>query len=190
MTDSPSAGAVILAAGESTRFGSDKRRFRLADGRTMLETTLAAYRGVFDEIFLVLKPADEVWASALDKVQPVYARDAALGMGHSLAAGVRAGRHLDYLFVALADMPDVQAMTLKRLKVAPTGPDSIVLPVYRGTPGHPVGFGSAHFGDLQHLTGDAGARDVVRAHGGSTLRIEVNDPGVLKDYDVPTRAGS
>ena len=190
MTDSPSAGAVILAAGESTRFGSDKRRFRLADGRTMLETTLTAYRGVFDEIFLVLKPADEVWASALDKVQPVYARDAALGMGHSLAAGVRAGRHLDYLFVALADMPDIQAMTLKRLKVAPTGPDSIVLPVYRGTPGHPVGFGSAHFGDLQHLTGDAGARDVVQAHGGSTLRIEVNDPGVLKDYDVPTRAGS
>ncbi len=181
---------MILAAGDSTRFGSDKRRFRLADGRTMLQTTLAAYKSVFDEIFLVLKPVDEAWASALDKVQPVYARDAALGMGHSLAAGVRAGRHLDYLFVALADMPDVRAMTLKRLNEALAGPDSIVLPVYRGTPGHPVGFGSAHFGELQHLSGDTGAKGVVRAHGGSTLRIEVNDPGVLRDYDVPTRAGS
>lgn len=190
MTDGPSAGAVILAAGESTRFGSDKRRFRLADGRTMLETTLAAYKSVFDEIFLVLKPADEAWATALDKVQPVYARDAALGMGHSLAAGIKAGRHLQFMFVALADMPDVRADTLMRLKDAMAGPESIVQPVYRGTPGHPVGFGSAHFGELQHITGDTGARGVVRAHGGSTLRIEVNDPGVLKDYDVPTRAGS
>ena len=154
----------------------------------MLETTIAVYSGVFEEILLVLKIADKAWASRLDKVQLVYARDAALGMGHSLAAGVGAGRHLDFLFVALADMPDIQADTLMRLKDAMAGPESIVQPAYRGTPGHPVGFGRAHFNELRRLTGDLGARGVVRAHGESTLRIEVNDPGVLKDYDVPTRA--
>ena len=175
---------MILAAGESTRFGSDKRRFRLADGRTMLEATLAAYRSVFEEIFLVLKPADEPWASPLDGVQPVYAKDAVLGMGHSLAAGVGAGRRLDFLFVALADMPDVRPGTLKRLKNATAGPASIVQPVCRGTPGHPVGFSRAHFSELEGLTGDVGARRVVSAHGDSTLRIEVDDPGVLRDYDV------
>ena len=175
--------AVILAAGESTRFGSDKRRFRLADGRTMLETTLAAYQGVFEDVFVVLKPADESWASPLGRVQPVYAKDSVLGMGHSLAAGVGAGRHFDFLFVALADMPEVRATTLERLKNATAGPASIVQPVYRGTPGHPAGFGRAHFSELERLTGDAGARRVIREHGDSTLHIDVDDPGVLQDYD-------
>ena len=184
MTGRLAAGAVILAAGESTRFGSDKRRFRLADGRTMLETTLAAYQGVFDEVLLVLKPADAAWAPRLDTVQPVYATESALGMAHSLAAGIGAGRHLDFLFVALGDMPDVQATTLNRLKDATGGPASIVQPVYRGTPGHPVGFGKAHFSELERLTGDVGARRVVAAHAGSTLRIDVDDPGVVRDYDV------
>lgn len=178
-------GAVILAAGASSRFGSDKRRFALADGRTMLETTLATYQAAFDEIFLVLKPTDEAWASRLTAARPVYAADAALGMGHSLAAGVRAGRHLDFLFVALADMPDVQTATLARLRDAVTGTASIVQPLYRGTAGHPVGFGSTHFGELERLTGDAGARRVVDSHKDSTVRIRVDDPGILRDYDVP-----
>ncbi|MCY4565494.1 MAG: NTP transferase domain-containing protein, partial [Gammaproteobacteria bacterium] len=65
MTGKLAGGAVILAAGASSRFGSDKRRFALADGRTMLETALATYQTAFDEIFLVLKPIDEAWASPL-----------------------------------------------------------------------------------------------------------------------------
>ena len=185
MTHSLAGGAVILAAGESTRFGSDKRNFRLAGGRTMLEVTLAAYQGAFDEIFLVLKPADEAWAHRLAALRPVYASDAALGMGHSLAAGVRAGRRLDFLFIALADMPHVQATTLNRLKYAMAGAASIVQPDYRGTPGHPVGFGSAYFGELERLTGDAGAKRVVAAHSDRIVRIDVDDPGVLQDFDVP-----
>ena len=185
MTGKLAGGAVILAAGASSRFGSDKRRFALADGRTMLETTLAAYQAAFDEIFLVLKPTDEAWASRLTAARLVYATDAALGMGHSLAAGVRAGRRLDFLFVALADMPDVQATTLARLKDAVTGTASIVQPLYRGTAGHPVGFGSTHFGELERLTGDVGARRVVDSHADSTVRISVDDPGILRDYDVP-----
>ena len=176
---------MILAAGESRRFGSDKREFPMADGRTMLATTLAAYRDAFDAVFLVLKPADASHLSVPGGVRPVYAPDSALGMGHSLAAGVRAGRHLDFLFVALADMPDIRAKTLNRLRAAMDGTASIVQPVYRGRPGHPVGFGSVHFDALESLTGDIGAKGVVAANGDRTRRIDVDDPGVLTDFDIP-----
>lgn len=176
---------MILAAGESTRFGSDKREFPMADGRTMLETTLAAYQRAFDRVFLVLKPADEAWASRLTAVRTVYAPDSALGMGHSLAAGIRAGRHLDFLFVALADMPNVRPATLNRLKDAIAGSASIVRPVCRGTPGHPVGFGNRYYAELERLTGDTGARGVVGAHSHRILQVDVDDPGVLLDFDVP-----
>ena len=177
---------MVLAAGSASRFGSDKRRYRLADGRTMLETTLAAYQRVFDEIFLVLKPGDEAWAPRSRGVQFVYAADCALGMGHSLAAGVRAGRHFDFLFIALADMPHVQAPTLRRLKQAMAGRECIIQPIYRETPGHPVGFGRAYFDELEALTGDTGAKGIVAAHPASTRRIAVDDPGTVCDLDRPT----
>ena len=178
-------GTVILAAGISTRFGSDKRHHALAGGGTMLEVTLAVHQRVFDEIFLVLRPEDEAWADDLTGVQPVYASKSPLGMGHSLAAGVRAARHLDFLFVALADMPHIQAATLLRLKRAVAGSESIVQPVHHGMPGHPVGFGSDYFDELERLAGDRGARRVVDAHRANTIRIEVDDAGVLEDIDVP-----
>ncbi len=184
-------GAVILAAGKSKRFGSDKRLFQLSDGRTMLETTLAVYREAFDTVFVVLQPADEARLPLPggrllpDDVQAVHAPDAALGMGHSLAAGIRAGRSLDFLFVALADMPDVRAETLQRLQEAMDGTASIVQPIYRGTPGHPVGFGSFYFRELELLTGDIGAKRVIAANRRQVARLDVDDPGVLTDFDVP-----
>ena len=185
MTKTSAGGAVILAAGGSTRFGSDKRHYLLAGKRTVLETTLTAYQHVFDEIYLVLKPDDKRWARYPATVKTVYAPDSALGMGHSLAAGIRAARHLGFLFVALADMPHVLPATLRRLVDAMTGTRCIVQPVYLGTPGHPVGFGSAYFDELERLSGDIGARQVPAAHPDQITRLEVSDAGVVDDIDVP-----
>jgi molybdenum cofactor cytidylyltransferase len=57
--------------------------------------------------------------------------------------------------------------------------------VHRGERGHPVGFSAAHRDALMTLSGDEGARSLV-AHGGVELvRIDVDDPGVLRDVDAP-----
>ena len=194
-------GVVILAAGNSTRFGSDKRQFPLADGRTMLQATLATYQAVFDQVFLVLKPNDAPWGTAptrahltqkrvddgyrLANVQEVYAQEAALGMGHSLAAGVQAARHLNYLFIALADMPHVQTATLERLRRELTDTRCIVQPEFQSTPGHPVGFGSTYFNELQALTGDVGAKSVLHRHADRVRRVPVQDSGTVHDIDIP-----
>jgi len=47
--------ALVLAAGSSTRFGSDKRRATLADGRSLLAHSVARARAVFDEVRVVLR---------------------------------------------------------------------------------------------------------------------------------------
>ena len=181
----PGGTALILAAGRARRFGSDKRRHRLADGRTLLETTLAAYRAVFPQPLVVLRPEDAAWAARLAGALPVYAQDADLGMAHSLAAGVRAARHFNFLFIALGDMPSIQPATLRRLQAAMTGPERIVRPSHRGASGHPVGFGQAHYDALERLTGDQGAKSILQAHRDKVLAIPVDDPGVLQDIDAP-----
>ena len=189
--DSVGGGALLLAAGFSRRFGSDKRRHALADGHSLLEASVALYGTAFPRLMVVLRPDDTDLVTKVHAVRPdariVYCEDAAEGMGHSLAAGARAARAWRYVFVALADMPWVKPETLARLRRAlENAPDdAIVVPEYRGQPGHPVGFGGSHLAALAGLSGDAGARRVVRAAGDRVRRISVDDPGVLEDLDAP-----
>jgi molybdenum cofactor cytidylyltransferase len=115
---------------------------------------------------------------------------AAAGMGSSLADGIRGVGEWDYVFVGLGDMPWVREDTLRTLdesmvRARRTRRPCIVLPVYAGAPGHPVGFSCEFFGELLALTGDEGARAVVRAHPETILRVDVDDPGVVTDLDQP-----
>ncbi len=184
---------MLLAGGFARRFGSDKRRHRLRDGTTLLIASVRLYRSVFPHLVVVLRPEDDDLARAVERESPgvhaVRCANARDGMGHSLACGARAAAGWSFLFVALADMPWVAADTLTRLAAAMAdgGPDAVVQPVHQGVPGHPVGFGSAWFPQLAALTGDAGARSVVRAAAAAQrlIRLDVDDPGILEDLDTP-----
>ena len=177
--------AVILAAGFARRFGSDKRQWQLPDGRTLLESTLARYQNGFESVFVVLRPEDRVWARQLGGCTKVFAAEGRLGMGHSVAAGVAAAREFDGAFVALGDMPWVEATTLETLRRGLNDRCAIVRPFHDGTPGHPVGFGQAHFKALMDLGGDQGAKEVLEQNPRRVIAIDVTDAGVLRDLDVP-----
>ncbi|MCZ6711396.1 MAG: nucleotidyltransferase family protein [Gammaproteobacteria bacterium] len=187
-------GAVLLAAGASRRFGSDKRSHVLASGDRLLHTTTEIYLKCFEQVVVVLRPDDSELRDALlgrfNEHAPsvVVATLAHLGMGHSLAAGIATVSDWDYAFVALGDMPFVAASTLARLKRAmrSAGIDAIVQPSYQGKPGHPVGFGNTHFSALQSLSGDTGARKVVKDLNDQVIDVPVSDRGVLHDVDKPT----
>ena len=112
---------MLLAAGSSSRFGSDKRAHVLPDGRSLLTATVAKYVGAFAELIVVLRPGEEALAEELRRrfdpatVTIVHAQDAHLGMGHSIAAGIREAKGWDFAFVALGDMPFVHLGTLATL---------------------------------------------------------------------------
>ncbi len=184
-------GAVILAAGQSRRFGSDKRVHLLA-------ATVAVYQAAFEEIRLVLRPTDTDLTSQLGiTLRPgddlVRARDAHLGMGHSLSAGVAglADKGWRGVVIALGDMPYVREATLLRLieRLAAATPPAIVRPVYHangnGEAGQPVGFTADYLPKLATLTGDAGARALIREANTALITLETDDTGVLIDVDRP-----
>lgn len=180
-------GAVVLAAGESRRFGSDKR-FHSIGGVPMLARTLAIYRTVFAEVAAVIR-ADEPAVAALVEAagcRVVRAADAASGQSRSLAAGVAAMATCDGLIIGLGDMPRVAPATLRALaaELASAGPDCVVRPQYRGRPGNPIGFPAALYAELRAIDGDRGARDLVAAHEPTRL-VEVDDAGIHWDLDRP-----
>ena len=61
----------------------------------------------------------------------------------------------------------------------------ICLPSYGGRRGHPVLFGRDFFEEIQSLSGDQGARELLRRHHERVLEIPLEDPGILQDVDRP-----
>ena len=177
-------GCIVLAAGSSRRFGSDKRQFLLPSGTTLLDQTLATVRDVFDRRVLVLRTDDdELAARYRADWQIVLAPDAALGMGHSLAAALPAVQDWPGAVIALADMAWVQAKSFRAVQAA-LEPGALVVPFYCGERGNPVGIGRDYFGRLANPQGDSGARQLFGEYSGRVIRLELDDPGILRDLDL------
>lgn len=115
-----------------------------------------------------------------------HAPDHAQGMSATLRAGVRHAAHASHLLIALGDMPAITPSTLIALtRAARAHPSSIVRPAHQGRHGHPVVFPAWTFPDLLALSGDRGARDLLRARTQHVHVVDVDDPGVLLDLDTP-----
>jgi molybdenum cofactor cytidylyltransferase len=156
---------IVLASGRGERFvasgGSGSKLQAGLGGTTVLEHTLAAVR-----------------ASGL----PFHVEAAAHpGMGDSIAAGVRATADAGGWLVLPGDLPLVQPGSLRAVAAA-LGQASVVLPFYRGTRGHPVGFGAMHGAALRALTGPEGAAAIVRA--AQPMKLDLDDEGIVTDVDT------
>lgn len=181
---------ILLAAGAGTRFGGDKLLARLPDGTAVGRRACANLVSALTDVIAVVRPGDEKLAAELAAAgaQVTVCHDADAGMGASLAHGVAAVGDTDAVIIALADMPWIRRDTFEAVAAELRGGELLVVPRYRGRRGHPVGFGREHLQALAALGNDRGARDLI-AHAARLHWIDVDDPGVLRDVDVPGDLG-
>ena len=178
---------VLLAAGRGERFGGDKLRAALPDGRVVGAAAAAAMISALPRVVAVTRPGDSGTAALLRAAgcEIVVCERAAEGMGASLACGVAACPAASGWVIGLADMPAIRAETVRALAAALVDGARLAAPVHDGLRGHPVGF-AAEFGPLLvQLAGDEGARRIVSAHHDQLTLIEVTDPGIRFDVDSP-----
>ena len=177
---------ILLAAGSGSRFGGGKLLASLADGVLVGVQSLRTLTSVVAEVIVVTRPEDDALRAALrdEGARIEICPRAADGMGASLAYGIRASLDADGWIVALGDMPRIQAATIRAVAAALGDGAIIAAPTYRGARGHPVGFAGALRDALAGLSGDAGARDILRTERGRLTLIECDDPGILADVDT------
>ena len=180
--------AVIAAAGRARRFGADKRRVALADGRPLLTTTLDRARALFPRVAVVIRDDDDPAELGLGDARVLRAPRADRGLGASIgdafAALLAADEPAPVAALWLGDMPWVAEATVRDL-LARAGASRIVRPTLDGAPGFPVLFGRAFWAELADRADGDGARDLIARHRASLIELPVNDPGVLRDVDRP-----
>ena len=186
-------GALILGAGYSRRFGSDKRLHKF-EGSTVAETTVLAYSKVFDHIRVVIRPEDDRLVDRLKNfnVELIKSENAKYGMGYSLSDGI-VGTPTHWSFIGLLDMPYIKATTLQTLKKMAIDADHTKIRIIRARylrrsdwQTHPIGFHSSLYQELAETTGDQGARTILREHSQLTAQLDSNDIGLCKDIDTPS----
>ena len=164
--------ALILAAGESRRFGEAKQ---LIDwrGRPLLEYVVGRVCGwpQVDSVYVVLgagaeRIMDRVDISAATVVENPEWRE---GVASSLRAGLDAligDRTAEAALIVLADQPGVSSEVVARLfEARRRSGRPVILPLYRFVRGHPVLVDSRLWPRLvAGLEGDRGARNLFLSH--------------------------
>lgn len=182
---------ILLAAGRSLRFGSDKLLHPLSDGTPVAVAALRNLRAAAPSIVAVVRQEDGLLAKLMEEegARVSACPRADQGMGASLAWGVAAAAQAEGWLIALADMPFIRPQTIARVLRAMEQGALIAVPLHAGRRGHPVGFARALREELLALGGDQGARSLLAHHAARVVEIECEDPGILLDVDQPEDLG-
>jgi molybdenum cofactor cytidylyltransferase len=177
---------ILLAAGSGSRFGGGKLLHALADGTPLGVASARNLRQALPSVVAVVRPGDDELARLLraEGVEVVVCADAALGMGASLACGVRSAAKAQGWIVVLGDMPLIRAETIRAVETAIARGAAIAAPCYRGQRGHPVGFSAEFYPALSELRGDQGARSVLAHNSHRIVLLESDDDGICRDIDT------
>jgi len=185
---------ILLAAGASTRMGGLKQLLPVA-GVTLIEWALtAALESRLDRLVLVLGHRAPEIETALSgfvrnpKLTIVHNRRYREGISSSLVAGVEEIAHShDHAMILLADMPFIDHLVINLLIA---GYLKAQLPIGAIKVGkhaaHPVMFRRDLFFELKTLTGDVGARSLLKKYNDRVCLIA---PGAGYDErDIDNRA--
>ena len=171
---------LLLAAGGSTRMGGADKLAREIDGEPLLHRAVREAVQSGADVIVVTTPQRMPIVADLPVTTIVGGAD----MSASLAAGLL-GIDADAVIIALADMPDVTAAHYTAL-IHTYSPDT---PICRaatadGTPGHPVLFDRRYFDELRAISGDQGAKDILKRHADQVVLVPTTGEGARIDLDT------
>lgn len=161
------AGAVILAAGLSTRFGGRPKALADFGGRPLLQSAVECFQLCgLTQITVVTGHGHHEVAALADKLgaKPVFNRDYQQGMFSSVQTGVKVMAGREAFFILPVDAALVQPHTILSLLTAWRAigrgrkTASILVPVCQGRTGHPPFIGGRHLESILGWSGSGGLR--------------------------------
>jgi CTP:molybdopterin cytidylyltransferase MocA len=177
---------VVLAAGEGSRFGGSGKLLAELGGRPVVAWAVdAACASSADRVVVVVgSRASAVRAAVPEgRAEVIECADWADGVSASLRCGVSACGDASWVVVVLGDGPGVTAPMIDAVLAAADPAFDAVRPMRGGRPAHPVLLGRPLLDRVEELSGDAGARALLRdAH---VLELDASAWPDAGDVDTP-----
>lgn len=178
---------ILLAAGESRRFGSPKALVKI-NGQTIISTLQQLLLDCsLDEIIVVLGSHFESIEPHVfnhTKVRIVYNKDHKLGQSSSFQAGIVASSENTEGFMLFpVDYPWISAGAVAQVrKNFLQNHPAVLVPVFEGHRGHPPIFNAALKHEILSLPPEHGVNELFSRYPPAFL--EVNDPGIIKTFNT------
>jgi molybdenum cofactor cytidylyltransferase len=200
MSRAPSWCGVILAAGESTRMGSDKALLPWPpvanrvpfSGETFLSAAIRALSSATDQVVVVVGTNEPQLAPVVYAAGGSLVRNPAPENGQfsSLRVGLQEVLNLgrDAVMITLVDRPPVGAAVLASLRAAfEAAPSEVwaVVPEFNGRHGHPFLAGREMIEAFLRAPVTATAREVEHQHQQHLQYAPVDDPHVAMNVNTP-----
>jgi molybdenum cofactor cytidylyltransferase len=156
------------------------------EGKPMIERAVDSFKGVADEITVVLGHDPQRLTPTLKKLEVkwVVNENYREGMASSFKRGLQEIEECNAVFLALGDQPFVdKKFLLESMDVWKTGA-KIVSPVHEGKKGHPVLFDKSLFEEILSLQRHEMIRDVIHRHEDEHRLVEAGKWAII-DLDTP-----
>jgi molybdenum cofactor cytidylyltransferase len=179
--------AVILAAGESRRMREPKLLLPYGEATVIESVVRNVARSHVDRILVVLGSGWEKIEEKVKKfsvgltVNPHFSR----GMLSSVQWGFqKLPRQAKAALVFLGDQPGIASETINAvIRSYKKSHKGLVLPIFRGRPGHPLLIAMKYRREVGELDSEIGLRHLLALHPDDLEKVEVADPGILRDID-------
>ena len=188
--DSANVGAVILAAGSSSRMGIPKQTLQFQGTSLLRRATLAALDAKCRPIDVVTGAHADVCRRELDQLEAseAFNADWQTGMASSVRAGIERlvsiDPHVSGTVLLLCDQPHVTSDVISTLLAAHhTTGRPVVASTYNGTFGVPALFSRILFSELMQLEGKSGAKEIIKRHASNAHFLPFPEGTV--DVDTP-----
>jgi molybdenum cofactor cytidylyltransferase len=182
-------GAIVLAAGQSRRMGTQKLLLSFA-GQTVIGHVIDQLSAAaIANIFVVVSSDGPAIAQALSgrPVKLVENPEPDSEMLSSVRCGLRAlPSDCEAALIAVGDQPAITTSLVRKVVDAyQSSGRGIVVPVAGGKRGHPTILAARYFDEILQGFDGIGLRGLLLAHSGDMQEVETNDPALLADIDLP-----
>lgn len=181
--------AVLLAAGESRRFGEANKLLAPAGGKPMAALAMERLAALGAPWTIAVVSCEAVAALARERrLLTVWNEAPERGMASSIALGVSAARArgADAVLLMAADQPGLSLASLRALLEGfARGGSRLACLMDETHWGNPAVFAAAYGDELCALVGDRGAKAVLKRHERELTRVPCAFAHELDDADDP-----
>ena len=183
---------LVLAAGLSSRMIIGNKLLLKVKNITIIEKTIEnLYKSNIDSFFIILGHQSNMLSKVLKNFKvPLIINDSYKeGISSSIKKGIsKIDNKSDGVMICLADMPKITSKTyniliVKFKKFYDKTIPLIIIPEYDGITGNPVILSKHFFAELKKISGDIGAKYLIKKNRKYIKKVSISEKYILEDID-------